>query len=87
MGKPFLHLFLFTKIKGHTRTDIVDKSYLKEVIGRAIIKKGGLPRYMVKYIIDDMVEMDLIERINNRDLYKLKKDKSEGKMRALLLAY
>lgn len=86
MDKPFLHLFIFSKIKKGSRCDIVDKTYLKEVIGRVLIRKGGLPRHMVKYIIDDLVELELLEEVNNREVYKLKADKSTKKVEALLNA-
>jgi hypothetical protein len=84
MDKPFIYLFILTRIKEHIDTDIVNKDYIKERITTTIkVRNGGLPRFMVKYIIDDMVRFGIIESINNRDLYRLLKHKEERRINAL----
>jgi len=71
MVKTFLHLFILTRIKKNMKTEIVDVHFLKENIGRVILRKGGVPSLMVKYVIEDMIQLGLIERVNKRGLYKI----------------
>lgn len=84
MTKPFLHLFLFNKIKEGTRLEVVDKDYIREVIGRTIIRKGGIPRCMVKYIIKDLVDLELLTIVSGRGVYRLSTKGEERKIRELL---
>lgn len=83
MDKPFLHLFILTRIKRNTKCNIIDKGFLYNQIARVILRNGGIPKFMIKYVIEDMVELGLIECINNRDLYKLNEIKEEKKINAL----
>lgn len=85
MDKPFLHLFILTKLRSKTATDLIDVKFLKENIGRIIIRQGGLPRYMIKYVIQDMVELGFITHVNNNGVYRLNKVKEEKRIKALAL--
>jgi hypothetical protein len=84
MTKPFLHLYLFAKIKEGTKLEVVDKDYIRETIGRIILRKGGLPKCMVKYIIEDMVNLELITPISGRGVYRLSDKGEERRIRKLL---
>lgn len=71
MDKPFLHVFLLTRLKKNTDTQIVDKKFLKDHLRRILARPTGFPKFMIKYIINDLVKLKLIESINGRELYKL----------------
>lgn len=83
--KPTLYVFLLTRIKKDYRLDLIEKKDLSEGIGRLIIRSGGLPRFMIKYIIEDMVKLGMIECVNNRELYRLKSCPEEKKIAGLCL--
>ena len=85
MDRPFLHLFILTRIKKKTRSVIVNKTFLRDQIGRILLRAGGLPKFMIKYIIEDMVKLGLIESINHRDLYKLLECDEEKKVNILFV--
>jgi len=83
MDKPFLHIFLLTKIRKKATSELVDGRFLKEQIGRVIVRKGGLPRFMIKYVIQDLVELGFIEHVNNNGVYRLNKIKEEKRIKML----
>lgn len=85
MDKPFLHLFILTKIRDKATNDFIDRSILKEQIARIILRKGGLPKFMVKYVIQDLIDLGIIEQINNNGLFRLNKIKEEKRIRNLLI--
>jgi hypothetical protein len=85
MDKPFLHIYLIVRIKKKTKSKIVDKSFLYNEIGRAIrIQKGGLPKFMVKYIIDDLVKLGLLKLENGNNVYLVMDDPCEKKFKNLI---
>jgi DNA-binding MarR family transcriptional regulator len=85
MDNPhFLHLFILVKLKKCTKTKIVTTPFLKEEIARLLIRKGGLSKWTLKYIIEDLVKMGLIKRLNKVDLYLLNDFKEEKKINNLI---
>ena len=74
------------KIRENSKTSIIGVSSLKEIIGRVILRKGGLPRFMVKYIIDDMVELGLLERLSASQ-YKVVESKCAKRIKVLIASY
>jgi len=84
LNKPILYLFLIIRIKKKSKQKIVTKTFLKEEISRVLVRKGGLPRYMVKYIIEDLVSLDLIGKEKRNELYFLKDNPDEIKVKNLL---
>jgi DNA-binding IclR family transcriptional regulator len=85
MEKPFLYIFLLIKLKKKTKTKIVSKKFLSEQISRILIRKGGLPKFTIKYLIQDLVDLELLEKLNKTGTYMLKDHKQENKIKALLL--
>ena len=85
MDKSYLHIYLLVKLKQQTKIDIVDKEFLKTRIGRILYMKGGIPKLMIKYIIQDMVDMGLITCLNKREIYRLNSCKTEQRIKALLM--
>lgn len=63
-----------------TRVKVVDVKFLKEEIKRVIIRKGGFHAGSVKYIINAMVKLELIERKNKIGLYILKEHPGERRI-------
>lgn len=85
MGKElFFYTYLLIKIKENAKFQVVDTSYLKEEIGRIVVRKGGFPKRMVKYLINDLVKLNLIERKNKVNLYVLNETNSEKKVKNLI---
>jgi len=56
------------------------------VVGRAIMRKGGLPRFMIKYIINDLVDLGLLIRINSGE-YKVRENNCHKRIKQLVASY
>jgi hypothetical protein len=84
--KPFLHTYLLLRMKEHTKNPMVNVKFIKEQIGRAIVRNtgSGLPHYMIKYVLEDMLKYGLIRRINNRGLYQLLTVQEEKRVKGLM---
>lgn len=67
-------------------TEFVCKGKLKEIISRAVIVRGGFPRFMIKYIIQEMVELKLLKKIGSNS-YQLNKVSQEKRIRFLINSY
>ena len=80
----FFYLFLLVKIKENTKSKVVDTKYLKEEISRIVVRKGGFPSRMVKYLINDLVKLGLIERKNKVNLFILSENNCEKKIKNLI---
>lgn len=65
---------------------IIDIHSLKEIIGRLIIRKGGIPKVMIKYIIEDLIKLGLLERLNFMN-YKIIESNCDREIRTLLALY
>lgn len=50
---------------------------------RLLIRKGGIPKFLIKYLVEDLIEYNLLERINF-NTYKILKNKDENRMRLLV---
>jgi hypothetical protein len=80
----FFYLFLLVKLKENTKSKVVDTKYLKEEISRIVVRKGGFPKRMVKYLINDLVKLGLITRKNKVNLYILNESNAEKKVKNLI---
>lgn len=76
----FYPLFILVNIKKKARSKIVDIRFLKEEVSRLVIRKGGFSSWTVKYIIEDMVKLGLIERKNKTGLYILNDNPGERRI-------
>lgn len=85
MNKTFYHTFLIYKIRQNCKTDIIDITTIKETIRRISIRNGGLPRNMVVYIVQDLLDLGLMEKMSN-DKYRIIKTQLESRIKALMLA-
>jgi len=58
-----------------------------EIVSRSLVRKrGGFPRILVKYIIDDLVRLKLLERIDYQTYSLIKNGcKEEIRKKMLLL--
>ena len=83
MDEPFLYVFIISRIKRATKQEIINKNFLKEQIGRILIRQGGLPRFMIKYIIEDLVKYRILTKLNKNNLYRLNKVKGEKQINLL----
>lgn len=57
-----LYAYIFMKIRDKSTTKIIHRDRLKEIISRIIIRKGGLPKILVKDVIEDMIKLKLIKQ-------------------------
>jgi hypothetical protein len=80
----FFYLFLLVKLKENTKSKVVDTKYLKEEISRIVVRKGGFPSRMVKYLINDLVKLGLITRKNKVNLFILNENNCEKKVKNLI---
>lgn len=84
MDKPFLYIFISSRIRKSTRTNIINKEFLREQIGRILIRSGGLPKFMIKYIIEDLVKYEILTKLNKTNLYRLNKVNEEKRINLLI---
>ena len=84
MDKPFIYVFLSYRIRKCARTDLLNKDFLKEQVGRVMIRSGGLPKFMIKYIIEDLVKYDILTKLNKTNLYRLNKVDEEKQLNVLI---
>lgn len=61
---PILHSFIFFKIKENNSGIFININLLKQIIARTINLKGGIPKFLDKYIIEDLIKLKLIKRLN-----------------------
>lgn len=61
---PILHSFIFFKIKENNSGIFINIHLLKQIIARTINLKGGIPKFLDKYIIEDLIKLKLIKRLN-----------------------
>lgn len=83
MDKPFLYVFLSYRIRKSSKGDLVYKGFLKEQVGRIIGKNGGVPRFMFKYIIEDLVKYGILTKVNKTNLYRLNEVRDEKEINFL----
>ena len=60
---PIIHARIHQKIEKHADGNIVEYAFVKEWVGRMIIKKGGIPREDIKTTINDLVNMGLLKKV------------------------
>ena len=85
MDKPFLHTYLIIRIKSNNRSHLIDKKTLYEEISRALIRQhGGLPKFTIKYVIDDLVKLGYLKKENKVNLYLINEYPEEKKVKQLI---
>lgn len=80
MDKPIVYVFISKKLREKSNSDLLDKRFLKEIVGRILRSTGGIPRFMIKYIIDDLVKFGILTYLNNNGIYRLNEVKEEKKL-------
>ena len=80
---PIIYAYLYYKLKKSTRTDYIRVADIKAISARIIIKKGGFPRFLIKYIVEDLIKLKLLERENMRN-YKLLPSDCDKKLKQLM---
>ena len=83
MDKPFIYIFISHRIRKSTRSDLVNKDFLREQLGRILIRAGGIPKFMIKYIIEDLVKYKILDKLNKTNLYRLNKVDEEKQLNFL----
>lgn len=69
-----VYAFIYLKVKDSSKITIININPLKEIISRTIIRSGGIPRFMVREIIEEMIGLGLLERMNKYDYKILEND-------------
>jgi len=85
MIKTYYHTLVLYKLKQNCKSDIVDISRIREVIGRVSIRKGGIPKQFVFLIIEDLLNLELIKRLSN-EKYRILSSPLESRIKALMMA-
>lgn len=80
---PIIYSYLYSKIKKSTNTSVIFQDKLKELIGRTMVRKGGLPRFIIKYIIEDLIYFEIIKRVDCRT-YNILDSNCDKRLRILL---
>jgi len=83
---PILYAYLHLKIKEKNKTNFTNTKYLKEVIRRVVVRGGGYPRFIIKHLIEELIELDLLERVNSNS-YKIKESSCDNRIRLLINSY
>jgi hypothetical protein len=65
-----LYILSYILYKIKENGDYIKTKQLKEIIARTINLNGGFPKFMDKYVIEDLIRLRLIERLNY-DNYKI----------------
>jgi hypothetical protein len=81
MDSLILYSYLHYKIKSHCKTSIIQKAYLKENIGRILIRKGGLPRFMINHVIEDMEKLNLLKLVSRQNGYLILDNPNEAEIK------
>jgi len=72
---PIIYSYIYYRLKKDLRISMINLSYLKEIIGRCVVRRrGGFPRMFIKYVISDLVNMDLLKKINYNTYEVLEND-------------
>ena len=72
------------RVNKDLKTPFIHSRKLKEIIKRTVIRKnGGIPQFMVAYIIQDMIKLKLIER-KDFNTYQIIESDCDKKIRGLL---
>ena len=80
---PIIYAYVYFRLKKKLNTNYVCIKEIKEEVGRILIRKGGFPQFLVKYIVKDLERLGIIERINFKD-YKLINNDCDKKIKQLL---
>ena len=83
---PIIYTYIYMKLKENSRTSIINVYPLKETIARVIIRKGGLPKFMVKYVVDDLIVLGLLERLSKEN-YKILESNCDKRVKQLVASY
>jgi len=76
MTIPIIHSRIHAKLEERAQGNILGYPFIKEWIGRIIIKNGGLPKSDIHITILDMIDLGLLKRISRLKFQILKnKDK------------
>jgi hypothetical protein len=84
MDRTFFYSYIHVKVKNLAMTNVIEKKHLKEIIGRIIVKKGGVPKFMVKYLVEDMTNLQLIKKLSDRDGYLILENPKEKEIKNLI---
>jgi len=80
---PCLYCYIHFRIKEKHSSCFVNIHSLKETINRGILIRGGVPNFLRKEVIEELIKYKLLNRVN-RDTYKILNNKySERKIRKL----
>jgi len=79
---PLVYAFFYKKIKEKNRSHIIRTSFLKECIGRIVVR-AQIPRYFIYDIIKDMQKMQLIQRIDHTK-YEILDNNCEKKLKKFI---
>jgi hypothetical protein len=63
---PIIHARIHKKIKEKSNGNIIQYGKLKEIVGRTIVKKGGIPRSDIHSTIIDLINLNLLLRLKQR---------------------
>lgn len=79
----FLYSFIHYKLSAD-KTGKLEKAKIKEVIGRTLVRAGGIPRYSINYVIEDLCKLKLIKKINNKEGYLILENPYINRLKVML---
>lgn len=80
---PIVYAYIYYKLKKSTRTGHLKAPDIRTISAGIIVRKGGFPRFLVKYIVEDLIKLKLLERENMRD-YKLLPSDCDKRLKQLM---
>ena len=83
---PILYAFIYVRLINKNKTSLINQRYLKEILRRIVIRKGGIPNFMIKYLIEDMIGFGLIERLNCNS-YRILENDCKKKIQRIISFY
>jgi predicted transcriptional regulator len=83
---PTLYAYFHMKVKDSSNIDLININTLTEIIKRIVYRRGGIPKFMIKEIIEDLIKLKLIERVSF-NTYKINDDKCYKKIKRRVACY
>jgi len=84
---PYFYCYLYWKIKEKGRTMFISQSLLCEILSRCAVKNGFSPHFMNRYIIDDLISLNLLERISSSNYRIIERKECYKKIKRILDIY
>lgn len=82
---PHIYAYIYYKLKERNPSSYVSASNMNFILHNTI--RHSIPSYLAKYVIEDMIKLGLIKRINYNRTYKILNNKCYEKIKKIVVFY